>query len=73
MVPILLQVMMTKYILPTKTFLIILYKMDVHLKDRISYFKTQKIRLGPYDYEGSEIKNKKFITNTIMVKHYVEK
>ncbi len=47
--------------------------MDVHLKDRISYFKTQKIRLGPYDYEGSEIKNKKFITYTIMVKHYVEK
>jgi len=54
-------------------FLIILYKMDVHLKDWISFLKTQKIRLGPYDYEGSEIKNIKFITNTIMVKHYVEK
>jgi hypothetical protein len=50
--------MMTKYILPTKTFLIILYKMDVHLKDRISFFKTHKLRLGPYDYEGSEMKHK---------------
>jgi hypothetical protein len=71
-VPILLQVMMNKYILCTKTFLIILYKMDVYLKDWISFFKTHKTRLGPYDYEGSEMKHK-FITNTIMVKHYVEK
>lgn len=46
--------------------------MDVYLKDWISFFKTHKIRLGPYDYEGSEM-NIKFITNTIMVKHYVEK
>lgn len=42
--------------------------MDVYLEDWISFFKTHKTRLGPYDYEGSEMKHK-FITNTIMVNY----